>query len=101
MAFTASGSLNGAGVGLLRKVRKEVPEFAGGSRPEGRCPNSAAFGVRGTPYDGAFAPTSMSIGRPMAADSPGRLAIGAHGTPYESTVRPMAAAGQLQVIEQR
>jgi len=27
MAFTASGSLNGAGVGLLRKVRKEVPEF--------------------------------------------------------------------------
>jgi hypothetical protein len=27
MAFTASGTLNGAGVGLLRKVRKEVPAF--------------------------------------------------------------------------
>jgi hypothetical protein len=27
MAFTASGCLIGAGVGLLRKVRKEVPEF--------------------------------------------------------------------------
>jgi hypothetical protein len=27
MAFTASGTLNGAGVGLLREVRKEVPEF--------------------------------------------------------------------------
>jgi len=29
MAFTASGILNGAAVGLLRKVRKELPEFSG------------------------------------------------------------------------
>jgi hypothetical protein len=46
MAFTASGMLNGAVMGLLSKIRKQFPEFH-----EDRL---GSGDVRGTPCDQAF-----------------------------------------------
>jgi hypothetical protein len=83
MAFTASGSLNGAAVGLLRKVRKEVPEFLEESRQECRSYHARAFVIQvgapsGAIVGGNVAPGGILIAAEAASTRQRRRCCGAN-----------------------
>ena len=81
MAFTASGTLNGAGVGLLREVRKEVPEFLEESRQECRSYHARAFLMQvgapsGAIVGGNAAPDVILIAAEAAPTERGQRTVG-------------------------